>query len=65
MIKKIVKILLLGIIIFGAVIIVNNLVTPDLQSNGFVVNTKQENPPDCNGEPYNCNDFTKDPTTDN
>jgi len=64
MIKKIVKILLLCIMIFGAIIVVNNFITPNLNSNSFVVTTYHPEDPDCYGPPTDCNDFTKDPLPD-
>ena len=63
MIKRIVKYALCVLIILGVAISIANFFQPELHSDEFPrIVTYYKNPPDCYGDPTNCNDFTKPPT---
>ncbi|UCH96059.1 MAG: hypothetical protein JSV88_04195 [Candidatus Aminicenantes bacterium] len=61
MLKKIVKVILVVMMLFGAFIVVTNLTEPELQGEGLVIVTYYKNVPACYGPPVDCNDFTRDP----
>jgi len=61
MIKKVLKYALCVLIVLGVAISIANFFQPQLHSEFPKVVTLHENPPDCYGEPLDCNDFTSPP----